>query len=467
MLSIDQMKSARDTAIAATKSGPPARTINRFFGVGPITDMTTDEADSRMMRTAFENWMEKTYRKLDDAGNDIGAFTASEIGRSMHRGYPADAILLDMMAAIHGYFNFPKSNKLAVGLGGGHSGFTVAIAHMMDANDPTQHVFIDTPAPETDAGKAGGFFRQSWGTQIIELQRFAENGDESRLHFTGAEGTIPSADELVAMGIKLFVGVGHETTGATTYSEQDVLNLIDWVDRDPANHHAIIDATSMLGAMPWGKATVDLFTKKLNMFMPFQKAVGGISGYFTISLTPQALDHIENVQKNPAWAIPRQLKMVVPVDTKMPLSGKKSVMLGPLYDPETHTMLGGIINTYSTLAFAETTFGLQRVAKMVGDVDAMNARSSENRAFINKWMAGQNLLELGVADEARRGTAVTLIAITDPDITDAVMHADILAASKQILSYDGLTHPNGDYEAGLDVARYVNAFPGTPGDYRA
>jgi lactate dehydrogenase-like 2-hydroxyacid dehydrogenase/phosphoserine aminotransferase len=467
MLSIDQMKSARETSIEATRSGPPARTTNQFFGVGPITDMTLDEADSRLMRQEFETWMEKTYRKLDDAGNDIGAFTASEIGRSMHRGYPADAILLDMMAEIHGYFEFPKSNKLAVGLGGGHSGFTVAITHMMDANDPTQHVFIDTPAPETDAGKAGGFFRQSWGSQIVELQRFAQNGDESRLHFTDAEGTIPSADELVAMGIKLFVGVGHETTGATTYSEEDVSNLIDWVNRDPANHHAIIDATSMLGAMPWGKDTIRAFTQKLNMFMPFQKAVGGISGYFAISLTPETLKHIETVQENPAWAIPRQLKMVVPVDPKMPLSGKKSVMLGPIYDPETHTMLGGIINTYSTLAFAETTFGLQRVAKMIGDVDAMNARSSANREFINDWIANQELLELGVADEVRRGTAVTLIAINDADITDAAMHADILAASKQILSYDGLTHPNGDYEAGLDVARYVNAFPGTPGDYRA
>jgi lactate dehydrogenase-like 2-hydroxyacid dehydrogenase/phosphoserine aminotransferase len=467
MLSIDQMKSAREASIEATRFGPPARTTNRFFGVGPITDMTCDEADSRLMRMDFEAWMEKAYRKLDDAGNNIGAFTASEIGRSMHRGYPADAILLDMMAEIHGYFKFPKSNKLAVGLGGGHSGFTVAIAHMMDANDPTQHVFIDTPAPETDAGKVGGFFRQSWGTQIVELQRFAQNGDENRLHFTGTEGTIPSAGELVNMGIKLFVGVGHETTGATTYSEQDVLNLIAWVDHDPANHHAIIDATSMLGAMPWSKETVQIFTKKLNMFMPFQKAVGGISGYFAISLTPEALDHVENVQKNPAWAIPRQLKMVVPVDVKMPLSGEKTVMLGPLYDPEKHTMLGGIINTYSTLAFAETTYGLQRVAKMIGDVDTMNARSSANRDFINQWIAGQDLLKLGVADESRRGTAVTLIAIDDPDITDGGMHADILAASKQILSYDGLTHPNGDYEAGLDVARYVNAFPGTPGDYRA
>ena len=43
----------------------------------------------------------------------------------------------------------------------------------------------------------------------------------------------------------------------------------------------------------------------------------------------------------------------------------------------------------------------------------------------------------------------------------------MIARSKQILAYEGLTHPNGEREAGPDVARYVNAFPGTPGDYRA
>jgi len=464
---VDQLKAARNTALEASKNGPPERTVNPFFGVGPITDMTCDEVDSRRMRVEFEHWLEKTYRKFDDKGNDIGPFTSAEIGRSMHRGYPADAILLDMMGEIHSYFRFPKSNKLAVGLGGGHSGFTVAIMHMMDANNPDQRVFIDTPAPESAAGKAVGFFRQSWGTQIIEMQRFAEHGDESRLHFANAEGTIPSATELLDQGIKLFVGVGHETTGATTYSEQDVTHLLEWIDHDSVNHHAIIDATSMLGAMPWSPSTVAAFTAKVNMFMPFQKAIGSISGYFTISLTPAALDLIDVIAANLAWAIPRQLKMVVPVDPKLPLSGKKTVALGPIYDPEQHVMLGGIINTYSTLAFAETTFGLQRTAAMIGDVTVMNNRSSKNRDDINAWVAGQSLLELGVADAQRRGAAVTLLRVNDPEIMDATMHNRIIARSKQILGYEGLTHPNGEREPGLDVARYVNAFPGTPGDYRA
>ncbi|MEL6290086.1 MAG: NAD(P)-dependent oxidoreductase, partial [Pseudomonadota bacterium] len=60
-----------------------------------------------------------------------------------------------------------------------------------------------------------------------------------------------------------------------------------------------------------------------------------------------------------------------------------------------------------------------------------------------------------------------LLKVNDPDIGDAELHARIIARSKQLLQYEGLTHPDGTYEPGLDVARYVNAFPGTPGDYRA
>lgn len=464
---IDLLKSQRDASIEATAGGPPSRTSNPFFGVGPITDLTTDEVDSRLMRFEFDAWLEKTYRKLDDKGHPIGSFTSAEIGRSMHRGYPADKILIDMMREIHRYFEFPKSNKMAVGLGGGHSGFTVCAVHMINANDPDQKIYVDTPRPESDDAKAGGFFRQSWGSQLIEMHRFAKNGDEGRIHFADQEGSVPSADTLEALGIKLFIGVGHETTGATTYTDQDITNLLDWISRDPANHHAVVDATSMLGAMPWPEAVIRDFTSKCCMFMPFQKAIGGISGYFVASFTPTALDLIEANEQDPSWAIPRQLKIVVPEDPKRPLSGKKTVALGPIYDPQQDKMLGGIINTYSTLAFAETTFGLLRSERNIGPVAVMNQRSVANRQAINDWIATHSLLELGVANEDRRGAAVTLLRINDPDVTDPDMHAAILAKSKQLLAYEGLTHPNGDREPGLDVARYVNAFPGTPGDYRA
>ncbi len=467
MTTIDDLKKQREASLKATAGGPPARTSNPFFGVGPITDLATDEVDARLLRQEFDAWLEANYRKLDDRGQDIGSFTSAEIGRSMHRGYPADKILIDMMREIHRYFEFPKTNKMAVGLGGGHSGFTVCVLHLMNANDAGQHIYVDTPKPETEEGSGGGFFRQSWGAQMIEMQRYAANGDEARIHFADTEGSIPSADTLQEMGIKLFVGVGHETTGATTYTAEDVRNLIEWIDRDPPHHHAVLDATSMLGAMPWGDETVRELVTKCCMFMPFQKAIGGISGYFVVSLTPQALNLIEVNQDHPSWAIPRQLKIAVPRDPKKPLSGESTTALGPIYDPDADVMLGGIINTYSALAFAETTFGLLRSERKIGPVSQANKRSAANRKAINDWVAGNDLLELGVAEEERRGAAVTLLKVNDPGITDADTHAAIIAKSKQILGYEGLTHPNGDYERGLDVARYVNAFPGTPGDYRA
>ena len=120
MASIQDLKAQRDAALAATAGGPPARTTNQFFGVGPITDLTADEAESRLLKFEFESWLEANYRKISDKGEDLGPITSAELGRSMHRGYPADKVLGDMMREIHRYFEFPKKNKMAVGLGGGH-----------------------------------------------------------------------------------------------------------------------------------------------------------------------------------------------------------------------------------------------------------------------------------------------------------------------------------------------------------
>lgn len=464
---VQALLSVRQLEIRATSSGAPARTCNPFFGVGPITDMARDEIDSRRLRFEFDAWIERQYEKLDDRGNAVGNFTTAELARGMHRGYPADKVLLDMMRAIHGYFEFPARIQIAVGLGGGHSGFTAAVLHMVNANDRGQVIFVDTPRPETDAAATGGFFRQSWGAQLIEMHRYARSGDESRVRFAATEGEIPCAAELMRMGVKLFIGVGHETTGATTYTDQEVANLLEWVGRDPANHHAIIDATSLLGAMPWNKELAQGMLDKCCLFMPFQKAIGGISGYYIITLTPQALGLIDRNQVNPAWAIPRQLKIAVPEDVSKPLSSARTTRLGPLYDPVADRMRGGIINTFSVLAFAETTFGLSRTRRSIGPVGSLNARSVRNRDVVNDWVKGNPPFEPGVAAAGRRGAAVTLLRVNDPDVTDPGTHRKIIEKSKQLLGYAGITHPNGDHEPGLDVARYVNAFPGTPGDYRA
>jgi len=50
---MERLKAEREACILATAGGPPQRTGNPFFGVGPITDMARDEADSRMIRFEF------------------------------------------------------------------------------------------------------------------------------------------------------------------------------------------------------------------------------------------------------------------------------------------------------------------------------------------------------------------------------------------------------------------------------
>ena len=467
MATIAQMKEQLDREKAATRSGPPTPPSNPFFGVGPITDATIDEVAGRQRRVEFDAWLEASYRKLDDKGNDLGPFTTAEIGRSMHRGYPADKILTDMMRSIHQYFEFPKQNLMAVGLGGGHSGFTVALLHLMNPNDANQRVYVDTTKPEASESDGAGFFRQSWATQVIELQKFAQNGSADRIQFATVEGSIPTAAEFEALGTTLFVGVGHETTGANSYSRAEVEELLKWLDGDPANRHAVFDATSMLGAMPWVEELVREVLAKCCVFMPFQKAIGGISGYFVVSFTPQALKLVESNQNDPAWAIPRQLKLAPPADAKLPVTGKRSLAIGPFYDAAQQRMIGGVINTYSALAFAETTFGLLQTAKRVGPVRDLNRRSVENRKVITEWIDNNSLLSFTVKEPEKRGAAVVLLKVNDPDIADKQIHARIIARSKQLLGYEGITHVNGEHEKGLDAARYVNAFPGMPGDYRA
>src|SRR6202035_4381497 len=388
--------------------GRPARTSNQFFGVGPITNMTADEVERRALRYEFEAWLEANYRKVDDRGRDLGPFTLGEIERSMHRGYPADKIVLDMVREIHGYFGFPKENRMAVGLGGGHNGFTVALLHLMHPGDARQNVFIDTVRVETPAAAYSGFFRQSWATQVLELQRFAGHGSVERIHFASLDGHIPPARDLQAMGIKLFVGVGHETTGATAYSEEDAHNLLEWLDLAPESHHALIDGTSLLGAMPWSLDLVQRMLDRVCFFMPFQKAIGGTPGYFVATFTPQALALIERNVRNPGWAIPRHLKLAVPKRNQHPLSGEKTTALGPFYDPVQDKMLGAIINTSSNMAFAETTFAIRRLQTRVGSAQNLNRQSVVNRDAVNEWVREHPLFSLGVDDEKRRGAAVTL-----------------------------------------------------------
>ena len=66
MATTNDMQKHREASLRVTESGPPTRTANPFFGVGPITNMTVDEVDRRLTRFEFEAGLENNYQQNKD-----------------------------------------------------------------------------------------------------------------------------------------------------------------------------------------------------------------------------------------------------------------------------------------------------------------------------------------------------------------------------------------------------------------
>ena len=203
---IEKLKNLLEASVKSTAAGPPSPTSNPFFGVGPITDMTADEAERRFQGFEFQRWLEKNYRKISDSEQDVGPITKGELDRGMHRGYPGDKVVLDMMREIHRYFRFPKQNRMAVGLGGGHNGFTICILHLIHPDNSLQRIFVDTPRPESAVARQAGFFRQSWGAQLIELLRFSTRGGRKPAAFQRNRRPDPNSPSIAAPGHSIIHG---------------------------------------------------------------------------------------------------------------------------------------------------------------------------------------------------------------------------------------------------------------------
>ncbi|MDF3605774.1 hypothetical protein PE067_06210 [Paracoccus sp. DMF-8] len=127
-------------------------------------------------------------------------------------------------------------------------------------------------------------------------------------------------------------------------------------------------------------------------------------------------------------------------------------------------MTGGVINTFSLLAFAETTFGLRQIENRIGPVAALNARSTANRAAVEAWVAGNPLFSLAVAGSRKTRHGGHAVAGQRSGVRG--MHARILTRAKQLLGDSGITHPGGRHEAGWRGC-LSERLSGMPGDFRA
>lgn len=90
------------------------------------------------------------------------------------------------------------------------------------------------------------------GAQIIELMRLSKGGDEARLHFAENARNIPSPLVLQGKGVRSSLRCWSRNDGGHHLYQGQIQNLLAWIDSNPGEHHAMLDATSLLGSMPWG-----------------------------------------------------------------------------------------------------------------------------------------------------------------------------------------------------------------------
>ncbi len=260
--------------------------------------------DSRLRRIAFDAWIEKTYRKFDDSGNDIGGFTTAEISRSMHRGYPADKILTDMMRAIHAISVFRRRTVWQWVSAGGHSGFTVCVQHLDERQRrlPTG-VYVDTPRPESDPSRAAGFFRQSLGEPSSSKCSIRREGLREPNSFRSLEGVIPTAEELSRLGVSIFVGVGHETTRRQCLYQREICELLKWIDvigQPACGFRCHLDARRhAVGTGNWSAVMA-----KCCLFIPSRRRSAG-SRVISSLLHAACPDVIEKNQQDPCLGLSR------------------------------------------------------------------------------------------------------------------------------------------------------------------
>ena len=160
----------------------------------------------------------------------------------------------------------------------------------------------------------------------------------------------------------------------------------DWIAADRAGL-TICDATSAVFAMalPWDKLDAVTFS--------WQKVLGGEAGHGILVLSPRAITRLETHQ--PPWPMPKVFRL-----TK---GGKLNAGL----------FAGETINTPSMMCVEDALDAL-RWAETIGGSAAMEARSQNNLAQIEKWVAATPWIDFLAADIRTRSCTSVCLQITDP-----------------------------------------------------
>ena len=280
------------------------------------------------------------------------------LGRS-HRSKPGKAKLQEVLDRIRALLALPDGYHIAIVPGSDTGAFEMAMWSLLGARG------VDVLAWEN--------FGFGW---VIDVVKQLKIEDLRRLE--APYGEISDLSAVDSDRDTVFTWNG--TTSGVRVPDGD------WIAADRAGL-TICDATSAVFAMalPWDKLDAVTFS--------WQKVLGGEAGHGILVLSPRAIARLETHQ--PPWPMPKVFRL-----TK---GGKLNAGL----------FAGETINTPSMMCVEDALDAL-RWAETIGGSAAMEARSQNNLAQIEKWVAATPWIDFLAADIRTRSCTSVCLQITDP-----------------------------------------------------
>jgi len=318
----------------------------------------------------------------------------AELGRS-HRSSAGKSRIAEVIERSHGLLGLPADCRLAVVPASDTGAVEMALWSLLGPRG------VDVLAWES--------FGKGWAKDIADELEIVD-----RRVLEADYGCLPDLGQVDPARDTVFAWNG--TTSGVRVPDGD------WIAAGRTGL-TICDATSAVFAMdlPWDKLDVVTWS--------WQKALGGEAGHGMLALSPRAVERLESYE--PAWPVPKIFRMT-----------KGGKLIEGIFRGET-------INTPSLLCVEDALDAL-RWAESIGGRPALEQRSRENLAVLERWVADSGWAGFLASDPATRSRTSVCFEITDPSCP-AERQADAAKAVKAGLEAEG---------AAYDIGAYRDAPPG-------
>ncbi|GAA5216172.1 phosphoserine transaminase [Corallincola platygyrae] len=299
-------------------------------------------------------------------GYDISALDTSILGRS-HRSKPGKAMLKQAIEKTHELLGLPEGYRVGIVPGSDTGAMEMAMWSLLGQRP------IDVFHWES--------FGSGWLTDIVKQLKL-----ENVNNYLADYGQLPDLSKADSANDVVFTWNG-------TTSGVKVPNG-DWIAADREGL-TLCDATSAVFAMemPWEKIDVATFS--------WQKVLGGEGAHGVLVLSPRAVERLESY--TPAWPLPKIFRLT-----------KGGKLIEGIFE-------GATINTPSMLCVADYIDAMNWV-EQIGGLNAAVAKSEQNLAVVEKFVAENNWIDFLATDKAiRSNTSVCLTLDATADQVKAII----------------------------------------------